>query len=381
MPAAAQPPQPAMTPTNTKAKMTVLVVDDTPDNLTLLSGILKGDYRVLLATNGAKALEICTSDEPPDLVLLDVMMPEMDGFEVARRMREHPNSESTPVIFVTALTTNEARTSGLELGAVDFLTKPVDPQQLLSRVRNFMRYVQLRKSVQSDFDNMVEMARLRDEVDQLTRHDIKGPLAGALDLVRGLIRDSAGVPAQASQLALIEDTVVSILNMVNLSSDLLKIETGTYVLNATPVELLPIVQSVSELQKRVFSSKDVSLEVRGVSIPGGKPLSILGDATLCYSAIQNLLKNAFEASPDGATITLSIEYADPVRLVILNSGVVPAAIRDTAFEKYVTHGKPGGTGLGLYSARLLCRAQRGDVELIVDDALNTTSVVVTLPRG
>ncbi len=377
-PVVPQASQPAASPTSAKGKMTVLVVDDTPDNLTLLSGILKGDYRVLLATNGAKALEICSSEEPPDLVLLDVMMPEMDGFEVARRMREHPNSESTPVIFVTALTTNEARTSGLELGAVDFLTKPVDPQQLLSRVRNFMRYVQLRKSVQADFDNMVEMARLRDEVDHMTRHDIKGPLAGALDLVRGLIRESADSPAQASQLALIEETVSSILNMVNLSSDLLKIETGTYTLNAAPVELLPIVQSVAELQKRVFSSKEVSLEVRGV---GGAPLSILGDATLCYSAIQNLLKNAFEASPNGANIMLSLEDTNPVRLAILNKGVVPAAIRDRVFEKYVTHEKPGGTGLGLYSARLLCRAQRGDIELLVDDASNSTTVVVTLPRA
>ena len=377
-PVVPQASQPAASPTSAKGKMTVLVVDDTPDNLTLLSGILKGDYRVLLATNGAKALEICSSEEPPDLVLLDVMMPEMDGFEVARRMREHPNSESTPVIFVTALATNEARTSGLELGAVDFLTKPVDPQQLLSRVRNFMRYVQLRKSVQADFDNMVEMARLRDEVDHMTRHDIKGPLAGALDLVRGLIRESADSPAQASQLALIEETVSSILNMVNLSSDLLKIETGTYTLNAAPVELLPIVQSVAELQKRVFSSKEVSLEVRGV---GGAPLRILGDATLCYSAIQNLLKNAFEASPNGANIMLSLEDTNPVRLAILNKGVVPAAIRDRVFEKYVTHEKPGGTGLGLYSARLLCRAQRGDIELLVDDASNSTTVVVTLPRA
>ena len=377
-PVVPQASQPAASPTSAKGKMTVLVVDDTPDNLTLLSGILKGDYRVLLATNGAKALEICSSEEPPDLVLLDVMMPEMDGFEVARRMREHPNSESTPVIFVTALATNEARTSGLELGAVDFLTKPVDPQQLLSRVRNFMRYVQLRKSVQADFDNMVEMARLRDEVDHMTRHDIKGPLAGALDLVRGLIRESADSPAQASQLALIEETVSSILNMVNLSSDLLKIETGTYTLNAAPVELLPIVQSVAELQKRVFSSKEVSLEVRGV---GGAPLRILGDATLCYSAIQNLLKNAFEAYPNGANIMLSLEDTNPVRLAILNKGVVPAAIRDRVFEKYVTHEKPGGTGLGLYSARLLCRAQRGDIELLVDDASNSTTVVVTLPRA
>lgn len=377
---AGQTPQTGVAPATGKAKMTVLVVDDTPDNLTLLSGILKGEFRVLAATSGAKALEICSSDEPPDLVLLDVMMPEMDGFEVARRMREHPNSESTPVIFVTALTTNEARNSGLELGAVDFLTKPVDPPQLLSRVRNFMRYVQLRKSVQSDFDNMVEMARMRDEVDHMTRHDIKGPLAGALGLVQGLMRESTNNPAQVEQLALIEETVNSILSMVNLSSELLKIETGTYTLNANPVPLMPMVQSAVELQQRVFSSKNVTVDITP-NAEAASPVSVLGDSTLCYSAVQNLLKNAFEASPEGGKITLKVEEADPVRLTIQNHGTVPAGIRDRFFEKYVTSDKAGGTGMGTYSARLLCRAQRGDVELAVDDAANTTTLVVTLPKA
>jgi hypothetical protein len=182
--ALAQPPQ-------EKPRPTILVVDDTPDNLMLLSGLLKTDYRVRLAQNGAKALDICTSDEPPDLVLLDIMMPDMDGFEVARRMREHPSSENTPVIFVTAMTSADARLKGLDLGAVDFITKPIDPETLKLRVRNFMRYVQMRKDLQSEYDSMLEMAQLKEDVAHITRHDMKGPLAGVLGMLQALIEDDS----------------------------------------------------------------------------------------------------------------------------------------------------------------------------------------------
>jgi hypothetical protein len=120
---------------------TVLIVDDSADNLMLLAELFKDEYRVKIANSGPKALAICQSDAPPDLVLLDIMMPGMDGFEVAHHMRAHPASESIPVIFVTAMASDEARVRGLGLGAVDFISKPIDPAVLKPRVRNFMRFM------------------------------------------------------------------------------------------------------------------------------------------------------------------------------------------------------------------------------------------------
>jgi adenylate cyclase len=116
-------------------KRTVLVVDDTPDNLSLMSGILKGTYHVKVARSGQRALEIVHSDTPPDLVLLDVMMPEMDGFEVMRRLRADSRSNLIPVIFVTAMTEAANEEAGLGLGAVDYLTKPVIPAVMLARIK------------------------------------------------------------------------------------------------------------------------------------------------------------------------------------------------------------------------------------------------------
>lgn len=119
-------------------RATVLVVDDTPDNLSLMSGLLKDEYRVKVATNGEKALRICLSDAPPDLILLDIMMPGLDGYEVCRRLKAEPRTREIPIIFLTAKSEVEDERLGLDLGAVDYLTKPVSPPIVMARVRNHL---------------------------------------------------------------------------------------------------------------------------------------------------------------------------------------------------------------------------------------------------
>ncbi|MDH1010987.1 two-component system response regulator [Pseudomonas nicosulfuronedens] len=118
---------------------TILIVDDAPENLTLLSELLKLLYCVKAARSGEKALQIAQSDEPPDLILLDVMMPGMDGFEVCKRLRDDARTRHIPVIFITAQDTADEEIRGLELGAVDYLTKPINPPTVLMRVDNQLR--------------------------------------------------------------------------------------------------------------------------------------------------------------------------------------------------------------------------------------------------
>ena len=116
-------------------KPTILVVDDTPDNLTLMTALLKDDYRVKVAHNGERALRLVQSGEPPALILLDIMMPGMDGYEVCRRLKSDPVTESIPVIFVTARTEAEDETLGLSLGAVDYIAKPISPPVVMARIK------------------------------------------------------------------------------------------------------------------------------------------------------------------------------------------------------------------------------------------------------
>ncbi|HYD97029.1 MAG TPA: response regulator [Noviherbaspirillum sp.] len=115
-------------------KPTILLVDDTPDNIALLSALLKERYRVKVATSGAKALQIASASPPPDLILLDVVMPEMDGHEACRRLKAAPHTAAIPVIFLTSRASEEDMQLGRALGAADYITKPISPPAVLERV-------------------------------------------------------------------------------------------------------------------------------------------------------------------------------------------------------------------------------------------------------
>jgi two-component system, sensor histidine kinase and response regulator len=362
------------------ARPTILVVDDSADNLMLLSSIFKQHYRVRIANSGEKALEICQSNSPPDLVLLDIMMPGMDGFEVARRMREHPTSETIPVIFVTAETGEDERHKCLELGAVDFVSKPVDPDMIRLRVQNFMRYVELHKDLQVNYDNMLELARLRESVEHIARHDMKGPLAGVIGMVQALTYDNTLNSEQIRQLHKAENTAFEVLDMINLSSELFKIETGRYKLDAKPIKVGSMLQRIAEILRTTFINKHLVLEIDTDVAAEGGDLKAMGDATLCYSMFQNLIKNACEAAPELSQVSITLHDEVPLHILIQNTGAVPAEIRGRFFDKFVTLGKQGGTGLGTYSAKALAVAQNGNVDMEVSDRENQTTIIVTLPR-
>jgi putative two-component system response regulator len=125
--------------TQNDKKSTILIVDDTPDNIALLSSLLKSTYRTKAATTGEKVLQLAGSDNPPDLILLDIMMPSMDGYEVCRRLKQDPKTADIPVIFLTARAEVEDERKGLVLGAVDYITKPVSPPIVMARVRTHLQ--------------------------------------------------------------------------------------------------------------------------------------------------------------------------------------------------------------------------------------------------
>jgi adenylate cyclase len=117
----------------------ILVVDDMPDNLFLMHGLFEGRYDVVQASSGKEALQVVMSSNPPDMVLLDIMMPDMDGYEVLRRIRQHPPTANIPIVFLTALATRQDERLGMDLGAVDYFTKPVDPELVMRRLEAHVR--------------------------------------------------------------------------------------------------------------------------------------------------------------------------------------------------------------------------------------------------
>lgn len=146
----------------------ILVVDDVPDNIQLISSVLRPDYLVKAATSGEIALKICAAEPQPDIVLLDIMMPEMDGFEVCRRLKSNPDTQHITIIFLTAADTSEHIIKGLELGAADYITKPIYPPVMQARVKNHCRMIQDQKAVREQLDMLLQNLKLKQDLQQLT---------------------------------------------------------------------------------------------------------------------------------------------------------------------------------------------------------------------
>ncbi|SBW01156.1 Response regulator receiver modulated metal dependent phosphohydrolase (fragment) [uncultured delta proteobacterium] len=142
-------------------KQTILVVDDTPDNITLLCGLLGDQYKNKVATNGQKALQIAFAEPHPDLILLDIMMPGMDGYEVCRQLQANPATSTIPIIFLTAKSQDEDETKGFELGAVDYITKPITPAILMARVQTHLALKQARSFLQEQNDILEDQVKKR----------------------------------------------------------------------------------------------------------------------------------------------------------------------------------------------------------------------------
>jgi two-component system, sensor histidine kinase and response regulator len=350
----------------------VLIVDDTPENLQLMVPLFAADTRVRTAADGARALAICHGDDPPDLVLLDVMMPGMNGFEVAQKLREHPLTKLMPVIFVTAMNDDESRLRGLKLGAVDFVSKPINPELLRLRVGNFLHYVELQKRVQSECDALLEVARLRDEVEQITRQDLKGPLSGIVRMVGELMEDGRFSFVQISHLQGIESCAHQVMNTISLSSELYKIETGQFVLQAESFDLVALLRSVADNTQGESHAKRIDITVTAAETH----ILVCGDRMLCHAVFHNLLRSALRAASANSKLTIDLHCAAAAIVSIKHHGVLPEDVRQRFFDKFAN---AAHAGQGVYAAKQLTEAQGGTIEIVADAIGNTTELLVKLP--
>ncbi|MBK1719082.1 response regulator [Thiocystis violacea] len=355
---------------------TILAVDDIADSIRLITGILKDDYRVKGVKSGALALEIARSDDPPHLILLDIMMPDMDGLEVCRQLKDDPLTRDIPVIFLTAKADAEDVIGGLDLGAVDYVTKPTNPAVLKARIRTHLRLSRQQEELREQRTLALENARLREDIERMTRHDIKNPLNALLALARGLASSDNLLPEQRESLTAMEDSARYVLDMVNHSLALQRMEMGVYRFVPAEVGLSDLLAKVITETRAAFGS--LSVEIRQ---PSAEAVSARGEELLCHAIFSNLIRNAAEAAPADTAIGIDIEPGNGQVVVrIHNEGSVPEGVRDTFFEKYATSGKKNGTGIGTYSARLMAETQGGSISMETSDDRGTR-VSVTLPAA
>ncbi len=355
-------------------RLQILVVDDAVENIQLISEILHKDYKVKAATSGEQALKICALEPQPDLVLLDIMMLGMDGMEVCKKLKSDPRTQHITVIFLTALFQAEHIVRGLEMGAVDYITKPINPDIVKARVNIHAKIIQGTKMLRHQVDTMMENERLKESYNHILQNDLKHPLDEALKSLEQ-VEQQASDPLKVKQHVAQAKHACGYLsqlteNLLTLNS----LEGGAYQL--APVELgtASLIAEVVDMYASALEEKSLTIDFANEA-----EVKLKGEAILTTSMLSNLLNNAIEAAPAGASIRISVtREGDSAVIAINNPGEIPQEIRNTFFDKHVTFGKKFGSGIGAYAAKVMAQAQNGSIGFESDKNAGTT-LFVRLP--
>jgi len=351
------------------ARTKVLVVDDHDVNLLLAQHTLEdAGYDVVLAANGMEALARFV-EQPADCVLLDVRMPDLDGFAVCERLRSLPGGAEMPVLFLTALRDIETFDRASRVDADDFLTKPVRPQELVARVRTAIELRRVRAELRGHYDLLKkqrdDLMRLQLQKERLMAfvvHDLKNPVH-AMDLHAQLLLLEE-LPADAREAVLhIRAGARRLSQMILNLLDVSKADEGRLVPQRSEVDLVGLIDDV--LAETAVLATDRSIALR--SEAGG--VSVRADRDLLRRTLTNLVENAIRYAPEGTAVTISAAVsADGTQIRVADEGRgIPAALRDRVFDPFV-QGDSGNhddlranRGLGLSFCKTAVEAHGGAI--------------------
>ena len=407
---------------STPRKPKLLVVDDQAFNIQILYQIFKGDYEVFMATSGAQALALC-ADQSPDLILLDVVMPDMDGHEVCRRLKADPHTRDIPVIFVTGHNNSEEESLGLQLGAVDFISKPVNATVVRARVysqlmlRETLRQVQeLNETLEQRVaQRTAELERALENLKQSQDNLANSEAKATLSTLFASVSHELGTPLGNSKMvasAMAEQTLSMAQDMENgqlkrsaLSAFMEQLNDGLALLQRNlerAVELLGDFRQVAadqaSEQRRVFDLKLVVQEILHTLSPSlkHKPHQIVVEIAdelmmdsqpgplgqIVINLVNNAYLHAFEGRSNGVlTISARID-GDQVQMCVADNGVgMSPEVKEKLFEPFFSTkiGK-GGTGLGMAIVRNLVTKTLGGRISVVSKVGEGTRVDIVLPR-
>ena len=343
----------------------ILIVDDELPNRRALGKVLRDGYRILEAASGPEALALLER-ERVDLVLLDVLMPEMTGYEACKLIKERYRDPFLPVLIVTSLSDQEQRNAGLLAGADDFLKKPVDGRELLLRVRAFLRLRTQDTLIRVQLKKLAELQSVKDEMLAMMVHDLRSPLSGVIAQLQMLIDDlPEGRSRQDARAALrgVDSTFTSLEDTLQIRL----LEEGHLPIARSSVDLASLVNEVALTFEPVARRKRVALST---AVEGHGVASL--DGKLVRRAIENLLGNAIKYTPAGKDVSLVVRHQPGVvEIEVADRGPgIPEALRGSMFEKFgsveVKKGGPRkGFGFGLYLVRLVAEGHGGS-SLVTD---------------
>ena len=358
---------------NTTNSPNILIVDDTPANLRLLDEMLSAlGFRNRLVTSGRQALSAARR-AVPDILLLDILMPGMDGFEVCREFKADPLLKDVPILFLSAVTSAEEKVRAFSAGGVDFITKPFNLSEVEARVRTHLLIHQQRRSLEKANKQLKELEHLRDSLVHMVVHDMRSPLF-LMELNLHLL-SKAILANQPEQKSTLEDTVKKVrylTHLVNQLLDVSRLEAGE----------LPLEKSDGDLTEAIRQTVDtfkVAQGNRSLTLTAEATVRACFDREILHRIVANLVQNALQHGGEKAEITLSVTgSAEGARVTVTDNGPgIPKEFHESIFAKFGQVQTKGasertGTGLGLAFCRLAVQAHGGEIGVISESGKGTT---------
>lgn len=370
-------------PTTRPDTPSILVVDDTPANLHLLAGMLKErGYKARPVPSGKLALQAAKSD-PPDLILLDITMPEMDGYEVCRRLKADEQLKEIPIIFVSALNETMDKVQAFGLGGADYVTKPFQFEEVEARVRAHLELHRQKRELRESYEKLRALEALRDSLVHMIVHDLRTPLNGIYGFLQLLEQQEKERLSEkgVKYLEKVVGSTIRLMDMIGSVLDVNKMEAGEMKLHLTECDLASTAKEVLARVESLKGTRRLLLDAPAESVP------VVGDAGLLARVLQNLLGNALKFTPDGGTIGLAIQPGDDhVRVEVHDTGPgIPPEYHARIFEKFGQvearmQGQMYSTGLGLTFCKLAVEAHGGQIGVESEVGRGSTFWFV-LPRG
>jgi signal transduction histidine kinase len=347
----------------------------------MMEGFLIPDnYNTLFASSGPETLEL-VEKSPPDIILLDVMMPEMDGFEVCEHLKGDKRWQHIPIILVTALSSTEDLVRGLDAGADDFLNKPVDSVELRARVRSLLR-------IKKQYDELETTLRLREDLTHMIVHDIRTPLTAVLGFTELMLARNTLSAVDVKDMRALQSQAYRLDAFLNDMLILAKLESERLILNRSMVNVNQLVEQVKESYNVVARSKKVRLII---DLPPAAQ-HILLDANLFQRVLENLLSNSLKFSPPEGMITIQVEYpraktllyasVPRVRIKVFDEGPgITEEYRERIFNKFeIVQLKEFGEGdpqigLGLAFCKMVIEAHGGHVFVEANEPQGSVFIV------
>jgi signal transduction histidine kinase len=361
----------------TEPKPKIMVVDDTIANLKLLEGILgRQGYRVRSFPRGRMALAAAAL-EPPDLVLLDIQMPEMNGYEVCEHFKADPVLAAVPIIFISAQHEAMDKVRAFGMGGVDYVAKPFQCAEVEARVRTHLELRRQKLELQLSYQRLKELELLRDNLAHMVVHDMRSPLFTmqmSLDLVKVNLPNPPVKAVKYLDMAL--DGVAKLTEMVNQLLDISRMEAGRMPLNKTQGDLVATVQSVMDSLHTLAAD-------RRMTLAPSEPVLSSYDQDIVRRILTNLLHNALKFTVPRDEVIVAITRDGPnARVSITDHGPgIPAEYRGKIFEKFTQvegEKRKYGTGLGLTFCKLAVETHGGTIG-VTGDSLQENTFWFTLP--